>query len=284
MPPRPRTRRGRARPRPPARARQGTGTACRRRWHRAAVGSGPRSVRPSASSASHPAATCSALGRLEGSTTSSSRPESGTATRSVAVWASGKRKAALARRSAQRTSAGRTASASPANTMAAASRSASDRATRPGDRGSTKAGAPSTRTSGPSSWIRATPPTPVRSYGRTASATAKGTFVSLCTSTTSASRPSSPRAVYTRCTASPLGTRRRVSTTGVLPSRDWRTAASRAGTCQRSSAPIHQSSDHPRPATATSPAGSTDARHGESRFPTGVQGRVRRGCTQSSPG
>src|SRR5581483_3454583 len=62
-----------------------------------------------------------------------------------------------------------------------------------------------------------------------------------------------------------------VSTTGAEPATDWRTAASRLGRCQRSPAPIHQSSDQPPAHGVTSPRGSTVAEYGEARFPTVVQ-------------
>src|SRR4051812_18232367 len=71
--------------------------------------------------------------------------------------------------------------------------------------------------------------------------------------------------------ASPPGTRMTVSTTGTAPTSRWRTAASVAGWCQRSSAPIHQSNDQERPAGVTRPRGSTAARSAEGRAPRVVQ-------------
>ena len=67
------------------------------------------------------------------------------------------------------------------------------------------------------------------------------------------------------------GTRIAVSTTGAAPTRRWRTAISREGRCQRSSAPIHQSSDQPSNQGVTSPRGSTIGSHGEPTLPTIVQ-------------
>ena len=95
-------------------------------------------------------------------------------------------------------------------------------------------------------------------------------------STTTSSPPPSAllrRTAYTRWTASPDGMLMAVSTTGVASTRRWRTATSRDGTCQRSSAPIHQSSDQPSYQGVTSPPGSTIASRGESRLPTAVQFR-----------
>ena len=76
---------------------------------------------------------------------------------------------------------------------------------------------------------------------------------------------------YTRCTASPPGTRITVSTTGAASTRRWRTLTSRDGKCQRSSAPTHQSRDQPSNHGVTSPRGSTIASHGDPTFPTIVQ-------------
>ena len=64
-----------------------------------------------------------------------------------------------------------------------------------------------------------------------------------------------------------------VSTTGDPPTRCWRAATSRDGTCQRSSAPTHQSSDQPPGHGVTRPRGSTVASRAESRLPTVVQFR-----------
>ena len=71
-------------------------------------------------------------------------------------------------------------------------------------------------------------------------ATAIGSVDSLLISMTS--KPPWSATAYTRCTASPLGMRSRVSTTGTPARRVWRTLGSCAGLCQRSSAATYQSS------------------------------------------
>jgi hypothetical protein len=62
-----------------------------------------------------------------------------------------------------------------------------------------------------------------------------------------------------------------VSTTGAASTSDWRTAVSRDGRYQRSSAPIHQSSDQPSNHGVTRPRGSTIASRDEPTLPTIVQ-------------
>src|SRR5581483_7727578 len=61
------------------------------------------------------------------------------------------------------------------------------------------------------------------------------------------------------------------STTGERSTRLWRTAVSRDGKCQRSSAPIHQSSDQPSNHGVTIPRGSTMASQVDATLPTAVQ-------------
>ncbi len=129
-------------------------------------------------------------------------------------------------------------------------------ATRCGFFGRNSAGRPSTVTVWPTMPIRSTTARPSGLYGRMASATAKGVGVRFVISIT-ASGPSSPGTAYTRCTASPPGMRIDVSTTGVSPTSCWRTADSRDGKCQRSSAPIHQSNDQPSYQGVRRPRGST---------------------------
>ena len=94
---------------------------------------------------------------------------------------------------------------------------------------------------------------------RSTSAATNGAGESLVSSSTATSPVSALGAPYTTCRASPLGIRIAVCTTGMPSTRCWRTAASRAGTRHRSSAPIHQSSSHPAARGATRPRPSTDA-------------------------
>src|SRR3954463_14934592 len=67
-----------------------------------------------------------------------------------------------------------------------------------------------------------------------------------------------------------------VSTTGDAPTSPWRMrdGASRDGTYQRSSAPIHQSSDQPSNHVVTRPRGSTMASHVDATLPIAVQLRA----------
>ena len=108
---------------------------------------------------------------------------------------------------------------------------------------------------------------------RRVNATAIGSGESLVTSTRV--RPPASATDHTRCTASPPGMRSRVSNTGTPPGRDWRTATSSAGRCQRSSAATAQSSV-------------AEPSHGTDRAPRRDVGPPRaaraRRSSQSSPG
>ena len=89
------------------------------------------------------------------------------------------------------------------------------------------------------------PPSSTALAPRTTNATTNGAGDSLAISTTATSPTSpagAPNTAAPRHRRAPAST---VCTTGMSSMRCWRTAASRAGTCQRSSAPIHQSRSHP---------------------------------------
>ena len=285
------TRGGRARPRPPARARRGAGTACWRRSPRAAVGRGPRCGRPPRLCVAQPAATCSRRRQLGGLDGRVARRRAATATRSVAVWASGNRKAAVGaarRRSgtaagAHRLGVARRTRSSPASPR----RRRRQRAAGPASAAGTTAGAPSTAHQRPVELrCASTRPAPVRSCGRTASASGEGHLaVVLHLDHEQVLAVAAHGRAYARCTASPLGTRTRVSTTGLAPTSCWRTAASRAGHVPAvlgADPPV----ERPRPARRRPPGppGRRPRRAGESRLPTVVQASGPPGCTQSSPG
>ena len=144
------------------RLRRAAGTACWRPRRRAADGWAPRcGHRPG----SRPP-TRTRPGRRPAASAGSTdaAPASGSATRSVAVWASGNRTGRRwpdRRRSGPRRPA--PARHRPRTRPRRRRLPASDSAMRPGERGSTTAGAPSTRTSAPSSSIRSTLPVPLRS-------------------------------------------------------------------------------------------------------------------------
>lgn len=110
--------------------------------------------------------------------------------------------------------------------------------------------------------------------GAPENATAIGSGDSLATSTTI--MPPRSATAQTRWTASPSGTRTRVSTTGVPSIRRCRTVASEAGTCHRSSAAMCHDNVEPGRAAAphgvTSPHGATDALTGSPVTPTVIGG------------
>ena len=83
-----------------------------------------------------------------------------------------------------------------------------------------------------------------------------------------------PAAPYTRWIASPLGTRIEVSTTGASSTRCCRTATSLVGRRQRSSAPIHHSSVHPRRAAAPCPRDRRARARPPPSVPTPIMGSV----------
>ena len=142
----------------------------------------------------------------------------------------------------------------PVTTWRTSPAAAVDAAARFGTRGSTSAGVPSTRSVTPSSSTSDSVTGPSKSNGRTASASANGTAERFSTSITTPSPPPSTvdrRTANARWTASPPGMRSVVSTTGAAATSRWRTAASSAGRCHRSSAPIHQSTPKPPGAGTT---------------------------------
>ena len=127
-------------------------------------------------------------------------------------------------------------------------------------------------TSAPRCSIRRTGASPVGPTGRTAKARAKGAALALTISMTN-EPPAGPGTAPTRWIASPPGIRMSVSTTGVPSTNRWRTETSRAGRCHRSSAPIHQSNDHPPGTGVISPRPSTIACPGLSTVPSVVHDR-----------
>ena len=92
-----------------------------------------------------------------------------------------------------------------------------------------------------------------------------GSVDSLLISMTSS--PPWSATAYTRCTASPLGMRSRVSTTGTPARRVWRTLGSFAGLCQRSSAATYQSSVTPSSSMRIAPRSFTMACQPPARIP-----------------
>ena len=96
-------------------------------------------------------------------------------------------------------------------------------------------------------------------------ATAIGSVDSLLISITS--RPPWSATAYTRCTASPLGMRNRVSTTGTPARRVCRTLGSFAGLCQRSSAATYQSRESTSSSMRIAPRSFTMACQPPARMP-----------------
>ena len=128
----------------------------------------------------------------------------------------------------------------------------------------TAATRPSTRTTAPSTSTAPIAPSPDSVSGRNARASATGTDgrvldldhdrrVVPCRRRPPPSEVA--RTPNARCTTSPPGTRIEVSTIGASSSWRWRTAASVAGWCHRSSAPIHQSRLQAAPRIRTQPGG-----------------------------
>ena len=235
----------------------------------------PRSSEASRSRCvSQPAVTSSSEGELHGPSPPGPAP---TSTRTVAAWASGTTTATSARPSRSSVASGGVRSSASARRVATEppGGSATQRPTtaRAIGRSTRSATAPSISTVEPCTRAATTRPPPSDRTGRSTSASATGTAERFSNSTSTPGPTSVPEVATTppvRATTSPPGTRTAVCTSGASPSDRCRTAASTDGWCQRSSAPIHQSSVHVVPTGSTAPAASTSARIPASMVPTGV--------------
>ena len=253
--PRPRSPSGRAHERPAVPRRRAAGSGCWRRSPRGGGGRGPRCGRRRGCGSPNPTRPAAPTAARPGRWPARRRR----ARRRRAAWRCG-RAGTGARRARRRrrqvTDAARTGSASPASTTSPASRASAavDSANRPGERARCSAGAPSTSSTEPASDSRSTrPPPSCGLHGQRQRRPAP------CCRSGPPPRGRPRRAGRGRRRRATR--RRRWGCGPASPPPGWRPPAAGGrpppgpARCQRSSAPIHQSSDQPAPSTATRPAG-----------------------------